>query len=208
MLLGLKYFLHFACTSGALTAAERDRFFTEAGDALTEAAVDQARDSAARSPEVRFVELVTALLESGRCYFQGESGNVPTAAHRWGWRAVPTALRTRPINLRLHRVGRRRRYLPDVGHRLRRGAKLAEHQGDPIPLSETQLRKRLDGAGLLASKEAGKLTQRRILNGTPRTCHFRVQSLYPPPTNCWSGDGEPGDAWEPDEDELPQAAHV
>jgi hypothetical protein len=210
LLLGLKYFLHFACTSGVITVADRDRLFADAGDALTAAAADQAKDSAARSPEVRFVELVTALLESGRCYFQGESGSVPTAAHRWGWRDGPdgTFVPAQSTSVCIGWIVDGDIYLGSAVA-FAEARKLAEQQGDPIPLSETQLRKRLDGAGLLASKEAGKLTQRRILNGASRTVlHLRVQSLYPPRTDGWSADGEPGDAWEPDEHELASAAQV
>jgi hypothetical protein len=200
LLLGLKYILEFTSTCGALDQTERDRLLTKARSALLEEAGEQMTAAVARSPEVRFIELIAALLESGHCYLHGELGGVPSCPHKWGWREAGDGaiVPSQSMSVSIGWIVSDNVYL-NSAMAFAEARKLAEQQGDPLPVSENQLRKRLDAAGLLASKEAGKLTQRRMLNGAYRTVlHLSVATFHPPRTDGWTGDGEPGDAWEPE----------
>jgi hypothetical protein len=57
---------------------------------------------------------------------------------------------------------------------------LADAQGERLPVSQRQLHKRLDEGGHLASKEKGKLTNRRTICGKERSVlHLRARALSP-----------------------------
>jgi hypothetical protein len=179
--LGLKYFLDFALASGVITAAEREQRWRTGWQALLEAAADQTQEILAQSPARRFLQLVVGIITSGQGHLASRSGREPGNPAAWGWREVPVGngVEWQPRGLLLGWVDGDDVFLdPEVC--FAQVQRLADEQGERLPLSHQQLYRRLKDQDLLASHEPKKTTTRRTLQGKERAVlHLRPATLSP-----------------------------
>jgi hypothetical protein len=199
--LGLRYFLDFAVDVGAVTPAEREELARRGWQALSEAAEQQVAEIAGQDPATRFLQLVAAAIASGRVHLTDREGRPPRDPEQWGWRGKERTYRGEggcpetgadftPQGRQIGWVAGEDIYLePEAAYA--EVQRLAEDQGEPLPVTQRQLHKRLNERGHVASAERGKLTNRRTLQGRERTIlHLRQGALTP------QEPGEPGDSGE------------
>jgi hypothetical protein len=171
--LGLKYLFDFAVDVGAVDPWDRDTLEQRGLEALKEAAADQDREIAGQDPARRFLRLVAAVITSGAGHLASFLGGVPDNPCSWGW--SEETVRTggglevdwRPRGKLIGWVEGENIYLdPEVAYA--EAQRLAETQGDRIPVSRQQLQKQLKDGKLLASFEKDKTTARRTPHGETR----------------------------------------
>jgi hypothetical protein len=187
---GLHYFLAFAQDAGALTPTEAETLWHRGWRALGEAAAAQAQHQAAVEPVARFLELLSAVVASGRAHVAAADGAEPPTPEAWGWRKVEMGTgdhqrnEWRPQGQRIGWVEGEDLYLePDAAFAAAQG--LAKEQGDHLSVTLYTLKRRLKERHLLASTEqhGGKerLEVRRTLEGQRRmVLHLNSCSLIPP----------------------------
>ena len=187
---GLRYFLAFAQEVGATTPTEAETLWQRCWRALGEVAAAQAQHQAVVEPVVRFLELLTAAVASGRAHVAAADGGEPSIPEAWGWRKVPVGASDyqrsewRPQGQRIGWIEGEDLYLePDAAYAEAQG--LAKAQGDNLPVTLYTLKRRLKERHLLVSTEqhGGKerLEVRRTLEGKRRmVLHLNSSSLIPP----------------------------
>jgi hypothetical protein len=170
--LGLKLFLDFAVSAGAVTRAERDALARRGWQALRAAGAAQAEHVQAAEPTALFLRLLAAALASGRAHVAGPDGSVPSNFGAWGWRPkiIGTGIHARD---EWEPQGRRVGWLdgpdlllePEASYA--EAQELARHQGEALPVSARTLWKRLRERRLLASwdERRQRNTVRRTLEG-------------------------------------------
>ena len=84
--LGLRYFLDFARTAGAISEAERADLWQRGWAALADAGAAQAAHLATAEPAGLFLRLLLAAVASGLAHVADENGDAPLEPKRWGWR--------------------------------------------------------------------------------------------------------------------------
>jgi hypothetical protein len=170
--LGWRYFLAFAADSGAVTSAEREERFGRAWEALGEAAEEQAAGIRAQDPARRFLELVAAAVASGRAYLASRDGvGEPANPGAWGWRGQEAmtgpdevVVHWRPLGDPIGWILGADVYLdPEASYAIVQ--RLADDQGERLPVSRDQLQRRLKEQGRLASADPERTTVRHILQG-------------------------------------------
>lgn len=87
LVVGLRAFLRFAVSAGALSEDEADRHAADWWSALVAVGGRQAAEIEAADPALLFVRLVGAAIRSGRAHLTNTSGNAPSDPQAWGWRA-------------------------------------------------------------------------------------------------------------------------
>jgi hypothetical protein len=183
---GWKFFLDFAEEAGAVTAEEREGVWAKAWTGLLAVARRHEDEIADQEPARRFLRLLASAVSSGRAHVAGPRGEAPKPPLAWGWQSAGPDWR--PAGKCVGWVERRDLYL-DPESAYAAAQQLAEEQGEPLPVTQRQLHKRLDEQGFLASKEQGKLTNRRKVLGKERpVLHLRSAALSTP-----AEAGEPGE---------------
>jgi hypothetical protein len=174
--------------------------------------VQAARPSAPRQPEHvqahdtcgHFLHLVAGALTTGRAHVANPAGNEPMQPERWGWclRTIGAGDNARAAwqsqGRRIGWVAGENLYLdPEASYWA--AQELAREQGEGLAVSAQTLRKRLKKRRLLVSTEAGKLTNRRTLEGRVRAVvHLHAGLWVPKPRKS----GEQGDQGETLESKL------
>jgi hypothetical protein len=166
---GWMIFLRFAREAGAITAAESNQYWNTALAALGELADRQAAHHESADPAKQFLRLLTAVLASGLGHLASKEGGCPvTAAGVYGWRNE---------NGNFVPQGRQIGWVVE-GHvflepeaAFAEAQKLANVQGESLPVSPTTLHKRLHEQNLLASVDdkRERLLVRRSLGSAVRT---------------------------------------
>jgi len=140
--------------------------------ALLDAAAAQSTHQASSEPTQRFLELLAAVIASGKGHLASPNGDAPHDAKAWGWREVEIGtgenqrVESRPMGDRLG-------WLEDDGVFLQQDAaynaarRFGADTGDGLVLTPKTLNKRLSERGLLAStdKPRGTATIRRTFGG-------------------------------------------
>lgn len=152
--------LDYAVDCAALTVQEAEQYWTRIQVALVAAGQAQSDHDSDADPAVRFTELVSAALASGRAHLADTSGLAPVHPQRWGWRTDNTGPYPADWRAQGPRVG----YvdgdnvylLPDAVL----GAIADSTSGDRIAISKKALSKRLHERGILL---AGELSSRQTL---------------------------------------------
>jgi hypothetical protein len=183
--LGLNYFLDFARARGVIDEEEREQLVEDGWQALLEAAADQVLEVQAQDPARRFLDLVAAVITSGRAHLASRSGTTPEKPDAWGWREVVTGAGQfarcdwHPQGQLLGWVDGEGVYLePEGAYAL--AQRFGEEQGERLPLSQGQLFRRLKEQKLLASWNPDRSTTHRSLQGKNRkVLHLHSQTLYP-----------------------------
>lgn len=169
---GLRYFLRFAVSAGALDKAEARALWLRGWAALGAAAQAQMRHQAASEPTLRFLELLSAALASGKAHVAGIDGGEPVDPQRWGWRSevIGSGEYERQVwEPKGDRVGWAEGddlYLqPDAAYNTAK--RLGSESGDSISLGSKTLNKRLKERGLLVTTDEGRdrLTVRKMIAG-------------------------------------------
>jgi len=173
LLYGWQTFLAYASATGALTAAEREMYERRGQQALATVAAAQAALHRSTNPVERFQALLQAVLSSGQAHLADkETQHVPVVdAAQYGWQRRGTPSRPAdpatpwespppaadawwPQGPRLGWVDREYLYLiPDATYSAI--TRLARDQGEPFPVTQRTLWKRLDEHGGLV-REAGQ----------------------------------------------------
>jgi hypothetical protein len=171
--LGLRYFLDFAETLGAIDAEEKGELLERAWRALGEAAAAQTDHLHAADPVGQFLRLLAAAIASGRAHCAAPNGDAPENATAWGWRdreigtGENSRLERQPLGRRIGWIDGADLYLePQASYA--EAQDLARVQGDSLPISAPTLHRRLNERKLLVSHEPKKLVTRRTLDSQRR----------------------------------------
>jgi hypothetical protein len=161
--IGIRYFLRFATHIGALTNAEAKKIFSDAWVALQKCASAQARGQASEESAQRFMELIASALSSGDVSLANvEMGrSVRDAKARIiGWIADDLVLLE-----------------PDSSYAT--AHRLAEQQGEGLPVTKNTMWKRLKERGYLARYGKGHNTiQYTVAGGRRRVLCVRKADLH------------------------------
>jgi hypothetical protein len=176
---GVGAFLVFARSAGALSDGECSELWTQAWQALGEAARAQGDHQAGADPAHRFVELLRSAIASGRAHVAGSDGNRPDAGEgTWGWRLNPYGS-YEPKGDRVGWLEGDALWLdPDAAYAAAQG--LGHDVGDRLAVSPQTLRKRLSEWGILRSidEQRQRLTSRRSFEGQRReVLHLAAETL-------------------------------
>jgi hypothetical protein len=198
---GLKRFLAFAEEAGALSDEQADALWERGWQALGEAARAQGHHQAAAEPANRFIELLRAVVSSGRGHVAGPDGGYPEAPERWGWRERVGGSGYEPAWVpQGHLVGwvdGENLYLePEAS--LAAVQALARESGETLAIGKRTLHKRLhERRWLMSTEEKPRetLTVRRTLGGARRNVlHLHAHSIVSPTGETDQSD-QPG-TWE------------
>jgi hypothetical protein len=179
LVLGLRYFLAFAQETGTVSPQEREALWNRGWKALREAAGAQAQHLVAGEPTQRYLELLSAVLSSGRAHLANTEGGAPPNPETWGWReyTVGTGAFERrdwhPQGDRIGWVDGDDLYLQsDAAYNVVR--RLGDESGDGISVSPRTMHKRLHERGLLVTVDRARqvLTVRRTI------CEKRMDVLH------------------------------
>jgi len=175
--LGFRYFLAYAEDSGAVNEEERQVLWERCWSALDEAAAAQRRYQSASDPVERFLELLRAVVTSGRAHLAGPNGAAPKSPQAWGWgRDNSGAWRAKGD--RFGWIEGEDLYLePQAAFTV--AQRIARDSGETLPIGSKTLHKRLDEKKLLKTKEReDRLLVRRTLEGVRRgVLHLHPDTL-------------------------------
>jgi Domain of unknown function (DUF927) len=192
---GLQYFLTFAQEVGAVEPAQAAALWRRCWEALGEVASAQQEHQAASDPVARFLDLLGAVISSGRAHLSSGDGDAPKLATAWGWREVVvgtgdyTRDDLRPQGEHIGWLEGGEVYLQaDAAYAVVQ--QLARDGGDALMVTLPTLKKRLKERGLLGSTEQRggreRLEVRRHLQGKRRNV-LHIKYVTPPE----SGPGGP-----------------
>ena len=141
---------------------------------------------ACSEPTQRYLELLSAVLASGRAHITGPDGQRPPSPERMGWRKHSEGTgayqqdKWRPVGHRIGWIDGDDLYLePEAAYAA--AQHLAKESDDSISVKPKTLHKRLHERGLMVTidEARGVLTIRKTLEGTRRTVlHLRAGSLF------------------------------
>jgi hypothetical protein len=206
--LSLRYLLDFARAAGAISEEERADLWERGWAALAEAGAAQAAQIATAEPAGLFVRLLVAAVASGRAHLADPQGNAPDEPERWGWRPRQIGMGEH-ATIELQPQGRRIGWIDDGNVYLEPDAsyaeaqRLAQEEGDSLPVTSYTLRRRLNEKKLLDSTETarGKLTIRRTFQGA----RFEVLHIAWPGITATATAGSSGPASTTGADPGPEA---
>lgn len=164
--------LGFACEVGAITPEESKKLWRRVWAALDAAGKGQDQYQASENPATRFIELIQAALASGRAHLAAIDGGKPDAANAqtYGWRDGE------PQGDRIGWLDDEDLYLqPDAAYSL---ARRMATDGEGLTVSSQTLWKRLNEAGLLASTDTARNTnkvRRTIAGKSNPVIHLRSE---------------------------------
>lgn len=164
--------LGFACEVGAITPDERKEIWRRVWAALDVAGKGQDQYQASENPASRFIELIQAALASGKAHLAAIDGGKPDSAdaQAYGWRDGEAQ------GDRIGWLDGDDLYLqPDAAYSL---ARRMATDGEGLSVSSQTLWKRLNEAGLLASTDTARNTnkvRRTIAGKSNPVIHLRAE---------------------------------
>jgi hypothetical protein len=168
---GFQTFLQFATASSAVEKNVAEELNTRCIAALGEFAAAQARYHSNEDPVTRFIELLSAVVASGRAHFDFASGLLENPA-AWGWRHRDDGWHPQGDLVGWIKDGSI--YLePDAAFK---AAQNTAPTGDGIPIGVKTLARRLRDKGVLASTDEKRhtITVRKVIDGMRReVLHLR-----------------------------------
>jgi hypothetical protein len=165
---GWRHFLDYAQAAGAIDARKREDLWAMGWRSLLEAAGEQAEAAREEDPARRYLHLLASALVSGSAHLADARGQAPEEYTRWGWRGdFREASQPQGARIGWHAGGE---VLLDPGAAYKVAQDQARARGESLPISEANLRRRLQEGGHLVTMEdqRGKLTVRRTLQGARR----------------------------------------
>lgn len=195
-----KSYLTYAADISALTAAEATLLEGTARQVFQETAKAQAAHQAASEPTTRFLDLLRAVIASGRAHLAAPDGDAPPMASAYGWRPRTIGAgenehtEWQPQGDLVGWIECNDLYLePEASYAT--AQRQARDEGEPIAVGPRTLAKRLDEGGLLirADRELQRYTTRVDLQGVRRrVLYLAINSLLPLPEGE-TGPTGPGD---------------
>ena len=182
--LGWKFFLAFALEVEAITAAQRDDLAQQVWKDLFKAAATQTSEIAARDCARRFLELVVGAINSGKAYLTSKDAGEPANPGSCGWYVQELQETKDETYERWRAQGHPIGWIdgddvfldPEGSYAV--AQRLAEEQGERLPVTQAQLHRRLKEQRLLASSERDRATVRRMYQGQPRSVlYLRMSTL-------------------------------
>lgn len=166
-------FAAFAQDAGAFSPAELEALGARVLAALHAVTGGQAQHQEGADPVGRYLDLLSALLSSGRAHLaDAETGEVPEDAERYGWRVVLVGTgdnvreEARPQGARIGWTDAQGVYLePNTAYA--EVQKLAQAQGETLSMTRQTLQRRMGERGLLVP-DGAHLTPKRTLGGERR----------------------------------------
>jgi hypothetical protein len=180
--IGLHYFLEFAVEVGAIDSTTLAELAERAWKALVAAAEQHADQLTNAEPCGQFLDLLRAVLASGRAHVADSDGNTPYNAGPWGWRYVMAGAGShwQPLGKRIGWVSGEDLYLEPAAA-YAECQKLATEQGETLPISSRTLWRRMREKGLLFTWDQPRQrhTVRRSLEGVRHreVIHLRADTL-------------------------------
>ena len=172
LMYGMGLFLRFCWEQGVLSRQEAEQLRDDAWEALGLAAAAQAREQRADEPARRFIDLVAAALASGEAQLKNARGGSSVGQSRVpciGWRDGQYVLLE-----------------PDAS--FAEAQRMANQQGDALPITKNTLWKRLSERGFIALSEKGRnLIKWSIAGVDRRVVCLRATAL---PMEALEGAGE------------------
>ncbi len=182
---GLRYFLRFAVNIGAMDKEEALALWERGWSALGAAAQAQMRHQTASEPTLRFLELLSAALASGKAHVAGMDGDKPVNPERWGWRAMIVGsgayeqITWEPKGDRIGWVDGDDLFLqPDAAYNIAK--RLGGESGDSISIGSKTLNKRLKERKLLVTTDEvrERITVRKMIVGNrSEVLHLHTECL-------------------------------
>jgi hypothetical protein len=178
LLLGLDTFFKFAVEVGATTQEEVDARMKRGRDAMTEAGREQAEGIIDTDSVFRFPELITAAISAGRAHVTTRDGAPPENAGAWGWDMGGD--RPRPRGDHIGCLDEKGLYLfGTVAYAAAQD--MATRLKDPLTIDKGVLWRRLDAAGLVASRpeknRRGLMVSQRTMGRVLSVLHLRPDAL-------------------------------
>jgi hypothetical protein len=165
LLVGLRWFLRYAESIGAIDAARREEIWRRALVASAQVAARQSDVQDEAEPAERTLRLVRAAFVSGEAHLVGSAGGPPTDAENRGWQELDTGGKEGPV---LRPRGRCVGWQTEQGVAFDADAmfavvqKIAREQGEPITFTLSAVLKRMHELGhlLRVEKRSGKTRYR------------------------------------------------
>ena len=183
--LGMKYFVEFALSVNAITQDTAERLLGQCWSVLVTTGMRQSEVQEAEDPALRFIELVSSAISSGRAHIAATDGTEPSSPEAFGWRSVKVGLNSewRPLGDRIGWTDGYYIYLdPDASLKI---ALIADSQ-NTLAITPRTLKARLVEKGLVIPDKTRNLTTvRRTLQGRKQ-----VEVLHLRPGLITGGDGE------------------
>jgi Bifunctional DNA primase/polymerase, N-terminal len=186
--LGLKYFLDYAIDSKAIRISEKEKIWAEWWATLCKAGQHQDEHHRANNPALRFLELLSTAISSGKAHIASLDGEHPLKnPEAWGWRekVIGTGEYQRcEWQERGERIGwvHRENLFLDPDASLSVVQKVGREIGDQLSITPKTLNKRLKEERLLKAVDFTRetLTVRKTLEGRQRNvlC-LDINSLSP-----------------------------
>ena len=165
---GLQCFLAYAVDVGALTDEEAAELWARGWQALLGAAAVQDAHQAAAEPAGRYLDLLRAVMLSGRAHVTSKLGYQPARSpEAWSWMIRPSSELPdiwQPLGRWIGWIDGDHLYLDPLAA-YAAVQQMARDQGGHFAVEERTLRQRLEQQGLLASREKTRLTVRRSYGG-------------------------------------------
>ena len=172
-LIGLRFALRFAADVGAINEKQRDDLWRRGQTAIRKIGEQQGEHQRAANPVERFQEMLAGVISSGRGHVADEKGDEPRDWKIWGWEA--REFRSGQNETGVNYVGRGQKigwvneqdselYLnPDSTYAAI--VKLTTEQGQPYPLTQQTLFRRLKDAKLLLRTEGDRAAYPETIEG-------------------------------------------
>ncbi|MGF1580385.1 MAG: DUF927 domain-containing protein [Gemmataceae bacterium] len=181
--LGLRCFMDFAVSVGAISQDERDQHWSSGLKAFAEVAELQHEQIVQSEPALHFVALVQAALSGGYGHIVNEHGGAPPEPRAWGWQAELSRPNPefpegpcRPRGKCFGWVIEGQLNLdPENSYAV--AQTVAKDKDDSLSVTKSTLARRLHEKGYLESREATrqKLTTRKTIQGIRReVLHIRL----------------------------------
>lgn len=185
-MLSIELFFRFTVAVGALSVAEAETYRIKLWDALASLTQQQDVTQAESDPVRRFRDLLLSAISAGDAYLAARDGTKPgTDEDPWGWREKAIGMGEH-LRLEWQAQGKKVGWLDQDDLYLDRQSayavvqRLAQSIGEPIPITESTMGRRMHDQGLLASTEPSRETTavRRRLEGQDRlVLHLKLQTF-------------------------------
>jgi hypothetical protein len=193
LLLGMRYFLQFACECNALTTQEAQSYLERCERALRQIAEEAAQENAQERPSEQWLRLVRAAITSKGAYLASPKGDCPGTAYGWNKSIRSIEHDGHMVEEETFRGGGQQigwidgddiYLLPEPAYTAAKKAGSAS--GDEITTLESMLYKYLEQDNMLASTDLKKarktITIRKYLESAQqRVLHLKKEKFFPAP---------------------------
>ena len=185
---GLELFLDYGLHTGAISLDRHHELSARIAAALAEVVGAHARHQQSSEPAQSFLSLLASAISAGHAHLAHPGGAEPDTPEAWGWRKHRTGTgdfaedRWASQGKRVGWIGGDDVYL-DTTAACEAANTLGQRSGEPVSVTPTTLRKRLNERGLLKSTDPQRetLAIRKHLEGKRReVIHLSANSLEKP----------------------------